>query len=257
MANCDAAIDILKDKIIKKVTEKDVMKKLDKKKIPFEITVDNIKKNIKDIEKKDFLYALKQFIKIKQKSKGGSRSRKGGWWLSWFFYILCIYEETQQEATLANFLELGRCPEELEEMDRYLDRGYDWAQAYFFPAAAASARDRTFVGSFSASAASPAASSAASAASPAASPSAAVTYTPDSIGRMTMVDRQSIPSDIVDSWNGDDRYKAYTGPAPGRGGKKTYRKRKTKKRKKSRKRKSRKKRRKRKTKRKRSSRKRR
>ena len=265
MANCDAAMDILKDKIIKKVTKKDVMKiKLDQEKIPFKITVDNIKKNIKnikkkdflyalkqfikiqtkikDIEKKDFLYALKQFIKIKQKSKGGSRSRKGGHWVSWVVYILCRVAEEHSGETRGINPAITRWLSECEDDFAAMEEGFN-----------------TDYGSPAASAASPAASSSAASSSAAASasPAAAVTYTADSIRRMTMADLQSIPSDIVDSWNGDYRYDAYTWKLLDGGGKKTYRKRKTKKRKKSRKRKSRKKRRKRKTKRKRSSRKRR
>ena len=232
MVTCDTAIEKLKDEIIEKVTEKDVMKKLDKKKIPFEISAKKIQTKIKDIEKKDFLSALKQFMKIRKKSKGG-RSRKGGHWLSWVVYIFCRVTEEYEDETLginpAITYIFSECDDDFAEMEAI----------------------------FNTDSASPAASAASPAASSSAAASSSVTYTPDSIGRMTMVDRQSIPSDIVDSWKGDDRYKAYTGPAPGRGGKKTYRKRKTKKRKKSRKRKSRKKRRKRKTKRKRSSRKRR
>ena len=244
MVTCDTAIEKLKDEIIKKVTEKDVMKKLDKKKIPFEISAKKIQTKIKDIEKKDFLSALKQFMKIRKKSKGG-RSRKGGHWLSWVVYILCRVTEEYEGETLginpAITYIFSECDDDFAEMEASFNT--DSAS----PAASSPA------------ASSPAASSsAASAPSAAASPSAAaVTYTPYSIGRMTMVDRQSIPPEIVDSWNYDDRYEAYTGPVLGGGGKKTYRKRKTKKRKKSRKRKSRKKRRKRKTKRKRSSRKRR
>ena len=215
MATCGKAIDNLKKKIIKKVTEKNVMEKLDKKKIPFIITEKNLREKIEDIKKKDFLSALKHFRKIRKKSKKGGRRRKGGHWMSWFVYILCRLSE---DDTLYDYV-MSTCDEDFEEMEEAAAEYYN---------------------SVSDAAVSPLAD--------AVSPLAAatvpdVTYTASSISSMTAAQREEIPPYVVDSWGYDDgRYEAYNGsPGTGlRGGrKKTHRRRKTKKRRKSRKRKSR------------------
>jgi hypothetical protein len=222
MVTCGKAIDNLKKKIIKKVTEKNVMEKLDKKKIPFIITEKNLREKIEDIKKKDFLSALKHFRKIRKKSKKGGRRRKGGHWMSWFVYILCRLSE---DDTLYDYV-MSTCDEDFEELEQAAAEYYN---------------------SLSDDAVSPLAD-AVSPLADAVSPLAAaavpdVTYTVSSISSMTDAQREEIPPYVVDSWGYDDgRYEAYNGP-PGtglRGGrKKTHRRRKTKKRRKSRKRKSR------------------
>jgi len=227
MVTCDTAINNLKKEIIKKITNKKMMKKLDKKKIPFSITEKNLREKIEDITKKDFLSALKHFRKIRKKSKkGGRRSRKGGHWMSWVVYILCRLSE---DDTLYDYV-MSTCDEDFEELEQAAAEYFNSVpDAAVVPGAVPDAVPDTV------------------------SHLADVTYTPSSIRAMTTEQRQAIPSYIVDSWGyDDDRYEAYNGLTElGGGGKKTYRRRKTKKRRKSRKRKSH--RRKRKTKRKRSS----
>ena len=209
MVTCDTAINNLKKEIIKKITNKKMMKKLDKKKIPFSITEKNLREKIEDITKKDFLSALKHFRKIRKKSKkGGRRSRKGGHWMSWFVYILCRLSE---DDTLYDYV-MSTCDEDFEELEQ--------AAAEYF-------------NSVSDAAVSPLADAVSHPA--AVSPLAAaavpdVTYTVSSISSMTDAQREEIPPYVVDSWGYDDgRYEAYNGP-PGtglRGGrKKTHRRRK-------------------------------
>ena len=234
MVTCGKAIDNLKEKIIKEVTEKNVMEKLDKKKFLFEITEKNLREKIEDITRKDFLSALVHFKKIQKKSKkSGRRSKKGGHWMSWFVYILCRLSE---DDSLYDYV-MSTCDEDFEELEQAAAEYYN---------------------SLSDDAVSPAAavSPLADAVSPLAAAVPDVTYTVSSISSMTAAQRQEIPPGVVDSWGYDGRYDAYNEPTDlGGGGKKTRRKRKTKKRRKRKKRKSH--RRKRKTKKKRSSRKRR
>ena len=215
MVTCGKAIDNLKEEIIKKVTNKKMMEKLEPEKFSFRITEKDLRENIEGITKKDFLYALKHFKKIRKKSKKGGRRRKGGHWMSWFVYILCRLSE---DDTLYDYV-MSTCDEDFEELEQAAAEYYN---------------------SLSDDAVSPLAD--------AVSPLAAaavpdVTYTVSSISSMTDAQREEIPPYVVDSWGYDDgRYEAYNGP-PGtglRGGrKKTHRRRKTKKRRKSRKRKSR------------------
>ena len=204
MVTCGKAIDNLKKKIIKKVTEKNVMEKLDKKKIPFIITEKNLREKIEDIKKKDFLSALKHFRKIRKKSKkGGRRSRKGGHWMSWFVYILCRLSE---DDSLYDYV-MSTCDEDFKELEQAAAEYYNppTPSQPGFPLAAA-------------------VSPLAAAAVP------DVTYTASSISSMTAAQREEIPPYVVDSWGYDDgRYEAYNGsPGTGLGGgrKKTYRRRK-------------------------------
>jgi hypothetical protein len=207
MVTCGKAIDNLKEKIIKKVTEKNVMEKLDKKKIPFSITGKDLRENIEDIERKDFLSTLKHFKKIRKKSKGG-RSRKGGHWVSWFVYLLCRLSEDDSWYDALN----SECREDFEAMEEDINAYYkSLSDDAVSPLAAA-------------------VSPLAAAVSPLAAAVPDVTYTASSISSMTAGQRQEIPPAVVDSWGYDDgRYEAYNGlPGTGLGGgrKKTHRRRK-------------------------------
>ena len=201
MVTCDTAIDNLKREIIKKVTNKKMMKKLDKKKIPFIITEKNLREKIEDIKRKDFLSALVHFRKIREKSKKGGRTRKGGHWMSWFVYILCRLSE---DDSLYDTL-WSTCDDDFEELEQAAAEYYN---------------------SLSDDAVSPLAA----AVSPLAAAVPDVTYTASSISSMTAGQRQEIPPAVVDSWGYDDgRYEAYNGlPGTGLGGgrKKTHRRRK-------------------------------
>jgi hypothetical protein len=210
MVTCDTAINNLKKEIIKKITNKKMMKKLDKKKIPFSITEKDLRENIKKITKKDFLFALKHFKKIRKKSKKSGRSRKGGHWMSWFVYILCRLSE---DDTLYDYV-MSTCDEDFEELEQAAAEYYN---------------------SVSDAAVSPLADAVSHPA--AVSPLAAaavpdVTYTVESISSMTEAQREEIPHYVVDSWGYDDgRYEAYNGlPGTGLGGgrKKPHRRRKRK-----------------------------
>ena len=221
MVTCGKAIDNLKEEIIKKVTNKKMMEKLEPEKFSFRITEKDLRENIEGITKKDFLYALKHFKKIRKKSKKGGRRRKGGHWMSWFVYILCRLSE---DDTLYDYV-MSTCDEDFEEMEEAAAEYYN---------------------SVSDAAVSPLADAVShpAAVSPLAAASVPdVTYTVESIRSMTAAQRGEIHSNFVDSWGYDDgRYEAYNGsPGTGLGGgrKKTHRRRKTKKRRKSRKRKSR------------------
>ena len=189
MTKCDTAIDNLKNEIIKNVTK--VMKKLDQKKIPFKITVDNIKKNIKGIKKNDFLSSLKQFRKIRKKSKGG-RSRKGGHWLSWFFYFLC--KSTEDPNSLVDHL-MSECNEDFAQMEYEFNdiavRRAARADGVIVPCNSGWLGEVVGIGSGYTGA--PAYDGASDATS-------AVTYTASSIRAMTMEQKQTIPSETVDSW---------------------------------------------------------
>ena len=180
MVTCGKAIDNLKEKIIKKVTEKNVMEKLDKTKIPFSITGKDLRENTADIERKDFLSTLKHFKKIRKKSKGG-RSRKGGHWVSWFVYLLCRLSEDDSWYDALN----SECREDFEAMEEDINAYYN---------------------SLSAAAVSPLAA----AVSPLAAAVPDVTYTASSISSMMAGQRQEIPPAVVDSWGYvDGRYEAY------------------------------------------------
>ena len=214
MVTCDTAINNLKKEIIKKITNKKMMKKLDKKKIPFSITEKNLREKIEDITKKDFLSALKHFRKIRKKSKKDIKAalleQKGGHWMSWFVYILCRLSE---DDTLYDYV-MSTCDEDFEELEQAAAEYYNSvSDAAVSPLADAVSHPD-------------AVSPLAAAAVP------DVTYTVESIRSMTAAQRGEIHSNVVDSWGYDDgRYEAYHGLGGGRKKPHRRRKRKTRKRK--------------------------